>query len=394
MKLSMWIIANMLDSFEPQIHIRNESPRILRSARLAHATDCVYVYQDGSDCVYSWESDTIRLPDLSAREGFELLQNVFDSMFDWHTQLCELIDRREFQKAVDLCHSVFRNPVYLSDGNHQCIALSSQYGPKDVDSEWYHLKTYGYSSLDSTRQMNRAQVSHHFGDRLLHYRFDQSEGLVNCTCAAVMNEGMPVGYLTIMEKDRAVNYGHMQLLAMMANRLSSAMGDGLEFTDDTTPTLKLLLDGKPLGKKTAGEQAGCYVLFDTVYQPGTLEAVSCENGKVIGKSRLTTAEGKCHLEVQAERPGTEEGLIYINIAKIAANGAVAAHADEELTVSAEGNLRILGFGSGDPKPVFNYTENHTKTFNGQALLVVQKADPHSPAAVTVTSATDAITLSI
>ena len=158
--------------------------------------------------------------------------------------------------------------------------------------------------------------------------------------------------------------------------------------------VELLLNGESLGKKAAGEQAGYYVLFDTVYQPGTLEAVSYENGEILGTHRLTTAEGACHLSAEAEIPGTEEGLIYINITKIAANSAVDCHADEELTVSAEGNLRILGFGSGDPKPVFNYTENRAKTFNGRALLVVQKTDPHSPATVTVASETDTVTLSI
>ena len=251
MKLSMWIIANLLESFEPQVHIRNESPRILRSARLAHATDCVYVYQEGSDCIYSWGPDTIRLPDLSAREGFELLQSLFDSMFDWHAQLCDAVERKDYQKAVDCCYSVFRNPINLSDGNHQCVALSSQYGPRDVDEEWYHLKTYGYSSLESTRQMNRAQISHHFHDHVVRYRFEHPHGLSNCTCAAVMHESMPVGYLTILEKDRPVNFGHMQLLVMVAELLSTAMGEGLEFTDDATPTLKLLLDGKSLPRKNA-----------------------------------------------------------------------------------------------------------------------------------------------
>lgn len=80
MKLSMWIIANLLESFEPEVHIRRESPRVLRSARLAYATDCVLVQQDGPDCLYLWNEDSIRLPDLSAREGFELLQSLFDSM--------------------------------------------------------------------------------------------------------------------------------------------------------------------------------------------------------------------------------------------------------------------------------------------------------------------------
>lgn len=249
MKLSMWIIANLLESFEPKVDIQRESPRILRSARLAHATDCVYVSQDGSDCLYCWGPDTIRIPDLSAREGFELLQSLFDSMFDWHAQLTDAVEHKDFQKAVDLCYSVFRNPLNLSDGNHQCVALSSQYGPSDVDNEWYHLKTYGYSSLESSRLMNQAQISHHYNNHLIRYRFENPGGLSNCTCAAVMHEGLPVGYLTILEKDRVVNYGHMQLLNMVASMLGPAMGEGLEFTDDAAPTLKLMLEGKTLPRK-------------------------------------------------------------------------------------------------------------------------------------------------
>lgn len=251
MKLSMWIIANMLESFEPQVHIQNESPRILRSARLAHATDCVYVYQAGSDCVYSWGPDSIRLPDLSAREGFELLQSLFDSMYDWHAQLCDALEHLDYQKAIDLCFSVFHNPINLSDGNHRCVALSSQYGPNDVDEEWYHLKTYGYSSLDSTRQMSQAQISHHFHDYLVRYRFHRPEGTSTCSCAAVMHEGMPVGYLTILEKDHPVNQGHMQLLLLVADLLSAPMAQGLEFTDDASPTLMLLLEGTPLPRENS-----------------------------------------------------------------------------------------------------------------------------------------------
>ena len=65
MKLSMWILANLLELFEPEIQIREDSPRVLRSARMAQATNCVYVQKDGSSCVFSWNGDRIRVPDLS-----------------------------------------------------------------------------------------------------------------------------------------------------------------------------------------------------------------------------------------------------------------------------------------------------------------------------------------
>ncbi len=154
--------------------------------------------------------------------------------------------------------------------------------------------------------------------------------------------------------------------------------------------VELLLNGVSLGRKRAGDEAGCYVLFEAPYQPGTLEAVTYEKGEVIGKSCLTTADGPCHLAVEAEPAGTQEGLIYINIAKLAENGATATHADELLSVSADTNVRILGFGSGDPKPVHNYTGTETRTYLGRALLVVQKPDPAAPAGITLTSETETV----
>ena len=45
MKLSMWMLVNRLHNFELEVHIRDDSPVNLKSARRAYATDCVYVYQ-------------------------------------------------------------------------------------------------------------------------------------------------------------------------------------------------------------------------------------------------------------------------------------------------------------------------------------------------------------
>lgn len=246
MKLSMQIIANLLESFDPEVHIVSTSPRILRSARLAYATDCVYVHEDGEACVYSWKEDYIRLTDISVREGFELLQSIFDSMFDWYYKLDNAIACEKLQEAIDLCYVVFHNPIYLSDANHQCIALSSQYGPNDVDEEWYHLHTYGYSSLKSSQALSRATITRHFHDRLIRYQFSGKAHMHGCTCAAVMNEGLPAGYLTVLEKDHAFNLGHMQLLAMISELLTPVMENGPHDADGYQSVMEPLLSGKPL----------------------------------------------------------------------------------------------------------------------------------------------------
>lgn len=45
MKLNLWMIANRLSELEPELHIPENAPAALQSARRAYATECVYIYQ-------------------------------------------------------------------------------------------------------------------------------------------------------------------------------------------------------------------------------------------------------------------------------------------------------------------------------------------------------------
>lgn len=251
MKLSMWIIANNLEVFDPEIRIREDSPRVLRSARRFHATDCVYVSQEGSDCVLSWGSDEIRIPDLPAWEGVELVQSIFDAMFDWHSQITEAVARRDFQKLVDSCHMVFRSPVVLQDAGQRCLAASSRYGPADVDQEWFHLKTYGYSSYNAARQLSRLLSRHMDRNRLLRYPSSPENNLCGCVTAPILNNGLPSGSLTVIEKDRSFNPGHLQLLALLAELLVPVMNGEIASADNDSPFLQSLLEGKSVSAQNA-----------------------------------------------------------------------------------------------------------------------------------------------
>ena len=51
MKLSMWMIANRLKPLNPEFQISDGSPAVLKSARRAYATNCVYVFPSGNDVI-------------------------------------------------------------------------------------------------------------------------------------------------------------------------------------------------------------------------------------------------------------------------------------------------------------------------------------------------------
>ena len=59
MKLSMWMIANRLSSFDLEVHIDDKAPAVLNSARLAYATNCVHVYEEKNYVVCNGEGNII-----------------------------------------------------------------------------------------------------------------------------------------------------------------------------------------------------------------------------------------------------------------------------------------------------------------------------------------------
>lgn len=152
--------------------------------------------------------------------------------------------------------------------------------------------------------------------------------------------------------------------------------------------VELFLNGRTLGRKPSGEQAGFITYFELAYEPGVLKAVSYENGQEIGYTELQTAEGKEHLMItQEEQYGMSsegEDLIFVAIRNEAENGVCVTNHEVKLKASAEGAV-ILGFGSANPKTVYPYQTDETETFCGRALLILQRVsgDKHNPVKIRI-----------
>lgn len=147
--------------------------------------------------------------------------------------------------------------------------------------------------------------------------------------------------------------------------------------------VELFLNGKSLGKKPAGREAGYRVLFETVYEPGNLTAVSWQDGEEIGRTELNTAKGEKELVFCEDLAGEE--LIYLPIEVRDENGVLFADVKERLEITVEGGAVLIGFGSGDPKPSYSYTGTVTETWHGRALAVLKRTSEGGPVKVTVKS---------
>lgn len=147
--------------------------------------------------------------------------------------------------------------------------------------------------------------------------------------------------------------------------------------------VELLCNGKSLGKKTAGRDAEYRVYFETVYEAGTLTAISYENGIEIGKDELKTAGSNRKLVLYAEQPakiGAE--FIFVNIELQDENGIIVTDEDMEVHIVVKG-AALAGFGSGNPKPQNNFTETTAELFHGRALAIIKKTESINKADVFV-----------
>lgn len=146
--------------------------------------------------------------------------------------------------------------------------------------------------------------------------------------------------------------------------------------------VELFLGEKSLGRKSSGEAAGYRTLFETTYEPGELKAVVYENNQVLSEQVLKTAEeGTLVLETEQGKNGE---LIYLTIENKDSAGTLRMCDTLHLKAEVTGAMEAY-FGSGNPKPVYNYTETETDTFNGRALLIVRKQKPEDVVTVVLTA---------
>lgn len=225
MKLSMWMIANRLSDFSMDLSIRESAPVSLRSARRAYSTECVRVYQDGGSVICSGEGDYIRIHNISLAEGLEIIQGIFDFYEDWSESLELEIRDRNYEKIADRCWQVFHDPIIIMDANNHALGLTRQYPPDSLDFEWSYLSRYGYTSVNAVRQLEENTPAGVFWRHGVQ-RFGTARGNTlgyGGASYSMFRGDEYCGRLTVLEAERPLNRGDIQLLRYVGTRLETAL---------------------------------------------------------------------------------------------------------------------------------------------------------------------------
>ncbi|WP_259335295.1 DUF4982 domain-containing protein [Bombilactobacillus bombi] len=139
-------------------------------------------------------------------------------------------------------------------------------------------------------------------------------------------------------------------------------------------------------------------LFELEYLPGQLTAVAYNHDQELGSYTLQTAT-KQHPQLRLSvennvqlmnsrlsyQQGINGDIYYVNIEMVDEAGNLITDNDQELQVQLDNQQdQILGFGSGNPKPLKPFNSLQTTTFNGRALAIILKQHNQQPALLTVT----------
>lgn len=238
MRISMWMLANRLEALEPELHIRDDSPCVFRSARKAYSTNCVVVQQDGDDVVCEGSGDTIRFHDIGVNEAVEVCQDAFDYYDDWYSTMLEYAQDHKYEQIINESYPVFHNPLVLINGNCRVLAMSSQYGADEVDEEWNYLKKRGYSSVTAIHQFSSVWYRNLQLDGTQHFRQTESAGNSGISVQIAVHD-ISCGRLTLLEKTRKVNPGDYQLLELLGSILRLPLYEEEGKDADVLPNLNV-----------------------------------------------------------------------------------------------------------------------------------------------------------
>lgn len=138
--------------------------------------------------------------------------------------------------------------------------------------------------------------------------------------------------------------------------------------------VELYINGKLIGSKPAGEGNGFRAIFETIYEPGEILAVSYTNGKEDGRYSLRTA-GPPEI-IYAKPDKTEmiangDDLVFIEIELQDKEGNINQLDNKKVRIDIKGPGIIQGFGSADPKSTENFYDRERTTYLGKALAVIR-----------------------
>ena len=180
MKLSMWIFAEWLKDFSPELHIRDGGLHIetvrLFSSGSASDDSCLYLGRmrdlfitGNENVICSNRNDILILQTSELDEVMNQILNAIDYYQSWNIRILEAISS-DLRPAdiLDIAGQVLKEPLYLLSSNQFVLALSRGFGHGSVNELWDQMLDSGTADLAFLSRLN-IEYPQHLSRRGLYY---------------------------------------------------------------------------------------------------------------------------------------------------------------------------------------------------------------------------------
>mgnify|MGYP002852661494 CR=1 FL=1 len=220
----------------------------------------------------------------------------------------------------------------------------------------------------------------------------------------------PVVHIAVIDKkgDRMWN-GVQTGNDSMSDHWNRTQGQELSLlTYTNAEEVELLLNGKSLGKKandTDNAKTRNQMRWNNiVYQPGTLEAIARNGGRIVARHKIETTGPAVRLIAETDidaSPAKRKApkadtatkdqwkadgydLMHVRITAMDSKGRIVQTTDEEVNFTVEGNANIVGVVNGDISSDEMLVGNERRLFNGTCTVILRST--RQPGNVTLTAA--------
>ncbi|MBC7887329.1 MAG: glycoside hydrolase family 2 protein [Ferruginibacter sp.] len=185
--------------------------------------------------------------------------------------------------------------------------------------------------------------------------------------------GEPVVRIAIQKKEKAETEWYPRLCESGWNW---AAGDTLPvYVYTNCDEIQLLLNNESLGRKKV-EKDLYYARWNIKYTPGSIKAIGYKNNKKVSEHLLKTSGQPVKISVNAIKSPLKtngEAITFLEVSILDEKGNLVQNMDQEITVNAIGNAKLIGLDNGDLNYTGLFKINKRKTYRGKLLVTIKSS---------------------
>ena len=142
----------------------------------------------------------------------------------------------------------------------------------------------------------------------------------------------------------------------------------------TADEVELVLNGRSVGRRRAGEKYHYRADFHLRWQPGVLLAIAYRAGEEVGRSELRSAADELNINVRPESDvlsADGDDLAFVHLELTDKDGVVEMLNEDTIEVEVTGPAELIGIGTANPAPETSFLSSSTSTYRGRALAILR-----------------------